>query len=121
MGALRDCRMACTRLQINPAAWMPAHAVTASTHPNYGTTRWLSTISMICKLRAKPETTWRNTDKQYLYTQMGKADLMACYGQPSPAVHLVTGPGPYALLTTVALMGAAMRDVGTVTDDHMCR
>ena len=26
--------------------------------------------------------------------------------QPSPAARLVTGPGPYALLTLVALMGA---------------
>src|SRR5438552_12575314 len=27
--------------------------------------------------------------------------------QPSPAARVVTGPGPYALLTLVALMGAA--------------
>ena len=29
--------------------------------------------------------------------------------QPSPAARVVTGPGPYALLTLVALMGAAER------------
>ena len=29
--------------------------------------------------------------------------------QPSPAARLVTGPAPYALLTMVALMGAADR------------
>ena len=29
--------------------------------------------------------------------------------QPSPAARVVTGPGWYALLTLVALMGAAMR------------
>ena len=29
--------------------------------------------------------------------------------QPSPAARLVTGPGTYALLTVVALMGAALR------------
>ena len=29
--------------------------------------------------------------------------------QPSPAARVVTGPDPYALLTTVALMGAANR------------
>ena len=28
--------------------------------------------------------------------------------QPSPAARVVTGPGPYALLTLVALMGAEM-------------
>ena len=30
-------------------------------------------------------------------------------GQPSPAAREVTGPDPYTLLTTVALMGAADR------------
>jgi hypothetical protein len=29
--------------------------------------------------------------------------------QPSPAARVVTGPGPYALLTQAALMGAEMR------------
>jgi hypothetical protein len=29
--------------------------------------------------------------------------------QPSPAARVVTGPGPYALLTVVALMGADER------------
>jgi len=29
--------------------------------------------------------------------------------QPSPAARVVTGPGPYALLTLVALMGADVR------------
>jgi hypothetical protein len=28
---------------------------------------------------------------------------------PSPTARLATGPGPYALLTMLALMGAAMR------------
>ena len=31
--------------------------------------------------------------------------------QPSPAAHIVTGSGSYALLTLVALMGAASRMV----------
>ena len=36
--------------------------------------------------------------------------------QPSPAARVVTGPGSYALLTLVALMGAAYRGVRATTD-----
>jgi hypothetical protein len=37
--------------------------------------------------------------------------------QPSPAATVVTGPDPYALLTTVALMGADER----ATSSRICR
>ena len=39
---------------------------------------------------------------------------------PARRQHVVTGPGSYALLTMVALMGAAMKDV-RITTDHQAR
>ena len=38
--------------------------------------------------------------------------------QPSPAARVVTGPGPYALLTLVALMGADESEVSCARFGH---
>jgi len=38
--------------------------------------------------------------------------------QPSPAARVVTGPGPYTLMTLVALMGAEMRSSPPPTFMH---
>jgi hypothetical protein len=73
---------------------------------------WLSTTACPTgkHLRGSPRpTAWPAAALVVLTIVAGVPQVPPGRARPSPTVRLATGPGPYALFTMLALMGAAMR------------